>query len=65
MKHSDENISSEGTVRESMQRLLNDIHFFQINKIKDSDEGHQIVKIGLDVFLKNSFKALILISPSQ
>lgn len=65
MKHSDENISSEGTVRESMQRLLNDIHFFQINKIKDSDEGHQIVKIGLDVFLKNSFKALILFSPSQ
>ena len=65
MKHSDENISSEGTVRESMQRLLNDIHFFQINKIKDSDEGHQIVKIGLDVYLKNSFKALILFSPSQ
>ena len=62
MKHSDENISSEGTVRESMQRLLNDIHFFQINKI---NEGHQIVKIGLDVFLKNSFKALILFSPSQ
>ena len=65
MKHSDENISSEGKVRESKQHLLNDIHFFQINKIKDSDEGHQIVKIGLDVFLKNSFKALILFSPSQ